>query len=201
MKAYSAVMRVLLAAAVCAVYPSTGESQAAKGEPQGAKGDVWFSLSTRTREFEEIKDVSGKFTIQLPRDWQFLPGYSGVLFTAFERPKGDRSFAAIVLEQMPLNAAVTPKDITAGFAKVEADATRDRQIGAEGFEHELKGTPDRRHIFIQYSKPGWKGADRIVQYSIPVGAVMYRLICVAPAAQLDRYQPIFAHAAASFNPS
>jgi hypothetical protein len=29
---------------------------------------------------------------------------------------------------------------------------------------------------------------------------MYRLICIAPSADIDKYRPIFAHAAASFTP-
>jgi hypothetical protein len=45
------------------------------------------------------------------------------------------------------------------------------------------------------------GRDRVVQYSIPAGAVMFRLICIAPEAQMSAYQAAFAHVAFSFKPS
>jgi hypothetical protein len=35
---------------------------------------------------------------------------------------------------------------------------------------------------------------------MPVGTTLYRLICIAPAAALDKYRPVFAHVAASFAP-
>jgi len=35
---------------------------------------------------------------------------------------------------------------------------------------------------------------------MPVDTMMYRLICVAPTAALDKYRPVFAHVAASFKP-
>jgi hypothetical protein len=42
----------------------------------------------------------------------------------------------------------------------------------------------------------------VIQYSVPSGNVMYRLVCIAPTAQLaQRYQAIFAHVAASFKPT
>jgi hypothetical protein len=39
-----------------------------------------------------------------------------------------------------------------------------------------------------------------VQYSFPVATTMYRLIYIAPAAEVEKYRPLFAHVAASFTP-
>jgi hypothetical protein len=57
-------------------------------------------------------------------------------------------------------------------------------------------------ILVQYDRPGVSGADdHVAQYSIPIGLVMYRLICIAPAASIEKYKPLFAHVAASFQPA
>jgi hypothetical protein len=175
-----------------------GLAHAQPAKPQEAAADPWYSLNPRPRDFEPAKGQLGKFTIDLPKDWIIVPGHDGVLFTAAERPKNNQSAAAIVLEQMQLQGSVGPKDVTATLAEAELSAMRDRQPNGQNFAQQVKDTGGRRFIFIQYSKPGWSGPESVVQYSIPAGAVIYRIICIAPTAQLPTYQPRFAHVAASF---
>jgi len=40
--------------------------------------------------------------------------------------------------------------------------------------------------------------DHVAQYSIPIGTVMYRLVCIAPTAMIEKYRPLFSTVAASF---
>ena len=62
----------------------------------------------------------------------------------------------------------------------------------------MKEVNGRRFVFIRYFRPGLAGTDAVVQYAIPNGNVMYRLICIAPSAQLTtKYQATFAHVAQS----
>jgi hypothetical protein len=175
--------------------------QAQVAESQGAPPDPWYSRSSRPRDFEAPKVLLGKFTLELPRNWPIVAGHGGILFTAAERPRDNRSAAAIVLEQIQLQGTVDAKDVTPALADTEMSLIRDRQPGGQSFERLVKEAEGRRFIFIQYLKPGWTGQDRVVQYSMFAGAVMYRLICIAPAAQIAKYQPLFAHVAASFKAS
>src|SRR5204863_2938796 len=92
-------------------------------------------------------------------------------------------------------------EVTDAFADLELRMIRGREPGGDNFAQQIKNADNRRFIFIQYSRQGVGGPDAVVQYSIPIGAVMYRLICIAPAAQLAKYQAKFAHVAASFKAS
>jgi hypothetical protein len=193
-------MRRLLSITGAAMVVALCLAQALFAQAQSTAADPWYSRSPRPKDFEAPKVALGKFTIELPKDWQLVPGYGGVIFTASEK-RNNPSPAAIVLERMELGGAVEAKDVTATFANAELSAMRERQPGGQNFEQQVKEADGRRYIFIQYSKPGWTGPDRVVQYSVPAGAVMYRLICIAPVSQLPKYQPLFAHVAASFKAS
>ena len=184
------------------VAPVQSVPVAQRAEAPAVAPDPWYSRSSRARDFEVPKGLLGKFTIELPKDWQIVPGYGGVVFTAAEKTRSNQSGADIVLERMELGGPLEPKDLTPTFANAEMSAMRERQPGGQGFTQQLKDADGRRFILIQYTKPGWAGLDSVVQYSIPAGAVMYRLICIAPEAQLlAKYQPIFAHVAVTFKAS
>ena len=179
-----------------------GLIQAQIAESQGAPPDKWYARSSKPRDFETPRGLPGKFAIELPkRDWQIVPGYGGVEFMATEKAKNNQAAVAVmILDHMQLRSPIGPKDVDAGLAEIESSLVRG-QAGGQKVEQQVKEAEGRKFIFIQYSKPGLSGPDRVVQYSIPVGAVMYRLICIAPEAQLNKYQEIFAHAAASFKAS
>src|SRR5262245_21655239 len=168
-------------------------------ESQTAPADPWYALSSRPRDFQTPRGLVGKYAIELPRDWQIVPGYGGIAFMAAEKPRNNQSSAAIVLERMQLRAPIGPADVNATLAEIEASLVR-ALPGVQGVEQQIKQGEGRAYIFIQYTKPGLTGVDRVVQYSIPVGATMYRLICISPDGQLPNYQQKFAHVAASFKP-
>ena len=164
--------------------------------------DSWYARSKSVRDFETAKGLPPTFTIELPKAWQIVPGYGGIVFIAASEKNNrtKQSPAAIILEQMQLRTPIGPGDINATLANIEGDLVRGLP-GGQNFKQEVKDVDNRRFIFIQYSKPGLNGTDHVAQYSIPSGAVMYRLICIAPEAELAKYQSMFAHVAASFKAS
>ncbi len=56
-------------------------------------------------------------------------------------------------------------------------------------------------IITQYDRPAlFGGKDHVVQYTIPAGTTLYRLVGITPADQIDKSKEVFAHVAASFRP-
>jgi hypothetical protein len=157
--------------------------------------DPWYGRSPRPRDFEAPKTPLGNFAIELPKNWQIVPGYAQIILTAAEKTRSDQVGAAIVLEHVQLRS---PLPVTPAVADVELTTIREREPGGQDFSQQIKQGDGRPFIFIQYTRRGHAGPDRVVQYSILAGSVMYRLICVVSAAQFAKYQSIFAHVAASF---
>jgi hypothetical protein len=167
-----------------------------------AAPDAWFRQSTKPKDFAVAKLPWNTFSIELPKNWQLVPGYAGILLTAVEKTKNNQPTAAIVLEQMRLVEPLAANDIDDVIAGLEATDARQRDPSGQNFEQQVKEADGQRFVLIQYSRPGLYGEDRVVRYAIPSGRIMYRLICIAPAAQLAaKYQATFAHVAASFKPS
>ena len=65
-------------------------------------------------------------------------------------------------------------------------------------QSKLVNAGGRRFVILSYTRQGVAGTERIRQYSMPSGTDLYRLTCVASASQFARYEPVFAHVAASF---
>jgi hypothetical protein len=165
---------------------------------QGA-ADPWFGRSVKPRDFEVPRLPWNTFTIELPKGWQLLPGHNGMLLTAAEKTRTEQPAAVIMLEQMRLQDSVLPKDLSDATLSFEAASTKERDPANQNFQQQIKTVPDgRRYIFIQYTRPGLYGPDRVTQYSVPAGLTLYRVICIAPEAQIAKYQPTCAHVADSF---
>ena len=159
-------------------------------------GIHWLILA-RQRAFSATNLRTG-----LPKDWQWAPGYGGILLTAVEKTRNNQPAASIVIEQMRLVVPLTAPEIDAGLAELEANATKIRDPAGQDFQQQVKEVNGTRFVFVTYTRPGLNGRDSVVQYAVPSGNVMYRLVCIAPTAQLaQRYQAICAHVAASFKPT
>jgi len=79
---------------------------------------------------------------------------------------------------------------------------QDREASGKQFKVELKNGALGPVFLIQYDRQGVSGSDdHVAQYLIPVGLVLYRLVCIGPAASIEKYRPMFAHVAASFKPA
>ena len=167
-----------------------------------AQDDPWYRLSARPKDFAAARLPWNTFTIDLPKDWQLAPGYGAILLSAVEKTRGNQPAASIVIEHRSLVEPLTAQDVDAGLAGLEANDVKGRDPGGQDFKQEVKEVNGVRFVFQTYSRRGLSGMDTVILYSVPSGNVMYRLVCIAPTAQLaQRYQAIFAHVAASFKPT
>jgi hypothetical protein len=137
------------------------------------------------------------------KDWEIIPrpntamipGASAPIVSVVQRKRD----AAVVVEQTKLHQPLALDDITDLFSQLEADSIRERQPQATDVRAKLVDVGGgRRLVILTYGRPGVGGAERVRQYSIPAGADLFRLTCVATAGQFARYEAVFAHVAASF---
>jgi len=170
--------------------------------PPAAQGtaDPWYGRLAKSKEFDGPKVFTGAFSIELPKDWQLGAGHMENLFVLTERTKKWEAGATITLKQNLLQGAFDPTLVKAVGAKEMRDAQAFDSTG-KNFSVSAKTGEQGPVILVQYDRPGMSGADdHIAVYAIPVGTIMYHLVCVAPAAGIEKYRPFFAHVAASFTP-
>jgi hypothetical protein len=185
----------------CAFAVAALAALAGAAAAQQPPADPWYGKMAKPKDFEQPRRFGNVFTIELPKNWQFVPGHTGTLFLIAEKTKRSDPGGAIAFEYMRLQAAFDPA-LLGALAPIELDDVQRRETAGKGFTVQSKMVDGRALIAIQYDRPGLFGAsDHVVQYSFPVGQTMYRLICIAPAADIEKYRPIFAHAAASFTPT
>jgi hypothetical protein len=167
----------------------------------GAQGDPWYRRSTRPKDFVPAKMPWNTIAMELPKDWQVIPGRRSVLFTISEKTRTGVPGGAIVFEQKSLLFPRAAEDVNAELAALEAAEAQEQDPAGTDFTHALKEIDGTRFLFVTYTRPGsvaGAGADSVVQYGFVRGAVIFRIIGIAPATQIARYQPIFAHVAATF---
>ena len=161
--------------------------------------DPWFVKSAKPKDFEAPKLPWSTINIELPKGWQIVPGHSGILMTVAEKTRTNQPGGAIILEQMRLQDTLLPKDLSDSTLTFEAASTHERDPAGQNFQQQIKDASEgRRFIFIQYTRPGLYGPDRVTQYSVPAGLTLYRVICIVPDALVAKYQSTCAHVAESF---
>jgi hypothetical protein len=157
--------------------------------------DPWFMRSPRARDFEAPKMPLGGFTIELPKDWQLIPGFNTFLLIAAEKTRNNQPVASIVLERWQLADSLEVNQAMADY--LLAEYLKKREPTVQKFDQEVKDVGGRKFVLTRYSRAGLSGQDGVVDYSIPIGSVLYRVTGIAPAAEIAKYQPIFAHVAFS----
>ncbi|HEY2433427.1 MAG TPA: hypothetical protein VGI12_12200 [Vicinamibacterales bacterium] len=161
----------------------------------------WYGRMAKPKDFDPPKTFANTFSIELPKDWQLVPGHTGTVFLAAEKTKRYDSGAAIALEYMSLQGAFDASIIDA-LAPLELKDVQARELSGSSFTQQVVKQEGRPIIIIQYDRPSLSGAkDHVVQYSIPAGTTMYHLICIAPGDELPKWRPVFAHVAATFTPA
>ena len=146
-------------------------------------------------EVQLFEAPARRIRLEFPKkDWVVVPG-GGAALVSFAQRKGE---AAIVVEQNRLNQPLASADITELFGQLESETVRDRQMGVADIEAKVYDAGGRRFVVVNYARTGVSGPERVRQSSIPVGADLYRLFCSAAAPLFARYEPVFAHVAASF---
>jgi hypothetical protein len=162
--------------------------------------DAWYGRQAAPKNIDPPKTFPGMFSIELPKNWQLAPGHTGTIFATVEKTGRFEPGALITVEYLRLQAPLEPA-LMAGASDRELKELQARELSGKGFTGEGKKGPLGQFIAIRYSRPGLSGTDdHVVQYSFPSGTTMYRLICIAPAAAVEKYRPLFAHVAASFTP-
>jgi hypothetical protein len=183
-----------------AVVGLTALTVSAHPRAQGT-ADPWYGLQPKPQNFDEPKVFTGTFQIQLPKGWHLAPGHTNTIFSSVEHTRKWETGGAITLEYMSLPAPVDPT-VIAGVADRELKEIQLRELRGKQFGSAVKVGRAGPIILVQYDRPGISGTDdHVAQYSIPVGQVMYRLVCIAPTASVEKYRPMFAHVAASFQPA
>ncbi len=179
-----------LAAALCALASSPFAAQA-PAAPSAAE----FSRAPKL-EVQPFAGPNGRIKFEYPKkDWQIVPGGSSVIVSLAQK-KGE---AAVVVEQTRLNQRLEPDDITDLFAQLEGETVKEHQPSAGDLRAKIVEAAGRRFVILDYGRKGVAGPERVRQYSVPVGVDLFRLTCSAPTAQFARYEPVFAHIAATFS--
>ncbi len=168
------------------VPPAAGEyGRAAKLE------SVVFESANKQIRFEYPK-----------RDWEIVPRAGAAMIPGATSPIVSlvqrKREAAVVVEQTKLHQPLALDDITDLLSQLEMDSLRERQPQASDVKAKLVEAGGRRFVILTYARQGVGGPERVRQYSFAAGADLFRLTCVAAASQFARYEPVFAHVAASF---
>src|SRR5512139_2068783 len=101
--------------------------------------DAWYGRQAKPKNIERPRVFPGAFSIELPKDWQLVPGHGGTVFSIVEKTRQSQGGALITLESMRLQAALDPELI------------------AEAGERELKGVQAREPDGKQFTSRLGKG--------------------------------------------
>ncbi len=163
--------------------------------------DPWYGLQPNAKNIDQPKVFTGAFQIALPKNWHLAPGHTGTIFSLVEDTRKWETGGLITLEYMRLQAPLEPS-LIAAFGERELKEVQNRELSGKQFNVAVKNGQLGPIILLQYDRPGISGTDdHVAQYSIPIGLVMYRLVCIAPTASVEKYRAMFAHVAASFQPA
>jgi PsbP len=145
--------------------------------------------------FTVFRAFQDRFTFEYPyKDWETVPGGTSSLVALAQKKRE----AAVVVEYQPLRLELAPNEIDQDFAKLEAEPVTSRQPNAADVTVKLIDVGSTRVIVVEYTRKGIAGAERVRQYSLPLGKQLYRLVCSAPAALFAKHEPTFAAMVESF---
>jgi hypothetical protein len=193
----AAGLSALVIALACAVIAGATESEQEATPP--AAGEYGRAPKLEVQQFD-----NRQIRFEYPKkDWEIvprpatavIPGATAPIVSVVQRKRE----AAVVVEQTKLHQPLALDDITDLFSQLEADSIRERQPQATDVRAKLVDVGGgRRLVILTYGRQGVGGPERVRQYSIPAGADLFRLTCVATVGQFGRYEAVFAHVAASF---
>lgn len=160
-----------------------------------AQAEAFFARSPKL-EVQVVSLGTTGAVIELPkRDWQVTPSKDGdTVATAEQR----RKEAAVRVEASALQQPLRSEDVTELFGEIELDRLKAQNAQGESFEMRMFRLGDRRVAVVQFTRPSASGPEQVRQYSYPDGLVLYRVTCVTTVERFKRYEPTFAHVAASF---
>lgn len=138
--------------------------------------------------------ASQSFSVDYPeRDWTLVPGGNVALVAIMQR----RGEATLVLERTPLQVELSAEEIGEVFLSVETEHIREASPSATDIKADLQELAGRRVAAFFYRRNGATGPERVLQYSMPVGKALYRIIAIARPDAFDRHLPALQAMAAS----
>lgn len=141
--------------------------------------------------------ASQAFSIDYPeKDWSLVPGGSVTLVAVAQK----RFEAVLLVERTSLQVALGDEDIGDVFLAVEAEHIRETTPSATDIKADLQQLGDRRVAAFVYRRNGVLGPERVLQYSMPAGTALYRIVAVAKPEAFDRHLPTMQAMAASLAP-
>ena len=165
---------------------------------ESSAAQIWkFGLGDRSVNYRTYKDPAGRFELEYPaKDWRLLPS-AGASLALFSRNDGA---AAVSIDYLRLTATLAPSQIGT-MAEVEIQDLKERHPQAKDFTSEITDAKAGRGAVIRYVSVGSRGPERVIQYSLPVGQDLYRVIGIVAESALAKYEPVLIHILGSFNPS
>jgi len=184
--------RRILAAAVLL----TAGCLVARAESSAAQLGIGKLFGDRGVTYRTYRDPAGRFEFEYPtRDWRVLSSATANLAML---ARNDGATVAIDFSRMALARPLTSDIAYSTLADVEIDSLKERQPQAKEFKSEIVETKAGRGALIRYASVGTKGPERVMQYSIPVGLDLYRVIAIVPEMLLSKHEPVLMHMIESF---
>ena len=144
--------------------------------------------------YQTFKDSGGRFELDYPaKDWSELE-VGGCTLVILAR--NDRT-ATVVVDMDRLVEPLGPSEIATN-AQIEIEGLMEQQPKARDFQTEIIDTNAGRGAVIRYAKPGKKGSERVIRFSLAVGRDLYRLAAIVPEGSLAKHEPVILHMMDSF---
>ena len=97
-----------------------------------------------------------------------------------------------------MKQSLADEEINLLFAQSESDVVKENHPKMKDLSAKVITQGGRRIVVIDYSRPGVYAAERVRQYSFPVGQNLFRLTCIALPNEFKRYEMTFVEIAGSF---
>lgn len=163
-------------------------SMIAASAPVAADAQFGWLRRDGNVEYQTLTGPGGQYVLEYPkRDWRVIPGGGAVMMTLAQ----SKSEAAVVIEYTRLDPPLAAEEITELFLEIEVDELKKRQPGASAFQARLAMGPQGRQSFVDFTRPGVNGDERVRQVSMPRGDALYRIVCSASVELFDKYEPVF----------
>ena len=156
------------------------------------------SSKSKDGDYQVLKDPSNGFELEYPKkEWRALPS-GGSTVGIIARNDGG---ATLIIERSPLTDALTPAEIGA-MPDVEVGRLKEQQPQAKDFNSQVIETKGGQGALVRYSRVGLGGrSERVMQYSLPAGLLLFRLTGVVPDGLQPKHEPTLTHMIDSFKPA
>ena len=159
--------------------------------------DVVMIMKAPPRALEVLTftDPANRFSVEYPKkDWRLSAGGLSVL-VSFTQKDGE---ARVDIEHAPQRRRLDPASIGDLFLSVQAEEIKEIDRLAADIKSRLITNGDTRIAVFEYTRQGGDGPEYARVYLFLRGLSLYRVVCRVKSAQLAKYNPVFAHIAATF---